>query len=181
MYTSARTGCFFILFKQDLQLTKVNKLTCMSHWCELSKVPLYFAPLKASWCPTTIHFTCNVWKLVVLFCCFFLFVCLFCVFLRLIPSQVEGKQWLNAGGQITLSCIYGELNAGGQTACLVHLQIIKNLAWKPSYNRAIVEQGIKSSWSTCCNYTWEQQIRSWCTFYSYPAIVWCWMDACVGC
>ena len=32
-------------------------------------------------------------------------------------------------------------------ACSVNLQIIKDLVWKPSYNKAIVEQGIKSSWS----------------------------------
>ena len=42
-------------------------------------------------------------------CCFY-----FYFFLRLISSQVEGKQWLNAGGEISLFCICGELNAGGQ-------------------------------------------------------------------
>ena len=32
-------------------------------------------------------------------------------------------------------------------ACSVYSLIIKELVWKPSFSKAIVKQGIKSSWS----------------------------------
>ena len=45
----------------------------------------------------------------------------------------------------------------------VRVKVLRYLLWKPSYSRAIVEQGIKSSWSAgvcvcvaACNYTGNQ-------------------------
>ena len=45
-------------------------------------------------------------------------------FSRLTAPQVKENGGLNAGGQMSLSCLYDELNVGGQTS-LFYLQFTK--------------------------------------------------------
>ena len=68
-------------------------------------------------------------------------------FLILLHIKWRENGDLIAGAQTSLSCLYTYLNAVGmdKPAYSVYLQLIKDLVWKPSYNRVIVEQVVKSS------------------------------------
>ena len=69
-------------------------------------------------------------------------------------ESAGGAQWLLP------SCLYGDLNVGGQTS-LFFLQIIKELVWKPSYNSSYnpVDQLLCVGG---CNNSWEPGIRCRC-------------------